>query len=363
MIETEAARAGSTATRPALIDSDVHCEVPKVDALFPYLPAYWIEHIQQTLFKGPVDSYYPSKTSGGGPEGRMTGGLPPGSSLAAVKEQLLDPSGAQYAILNCLYAIDSLNNPDAAVAMASAVNDWLIAEWLDKDARLRATMVVPVQLPALAAREIERVGDHPGIVQVLLPVRTPQPLGNRNFHPMWEAISRKNLVAGVHFGGAPGNPPTPTGWPSYYFEEYAGMAQVFATQLTSIISEGVFDQFPSVKVAYLESGWTWIPPHIWRFDKEWKNLRRLVPWVKRPPSEYMREHLRVAIQPLDAPDGNPRQLLQVVDQLGSEDMLLFASTYPRTPVTDADEALLRHLPETFARKIWSENARALYGLS
>ena len=63
MIEAQAAGAGEAATRPALIDSDVHCEVPKVDALFPYLPDYWIEHIQQTLFKGPVDSYYPSKTS------------------------------------------------------------------------------------------------------------------------------------------------------------------------------------------------------------------------------------------------------------------------------------------------------------
>ena len=44
--------------------------------------------------------------------------------------------------------------------------------------------------------------------------RTNQPLGNRNFHPLWEAIERKNLVAGIHFGGAPNTPPTPTGWPA-----------------------------------------------------------------------------------------------------------------------------------------------------
>ena len=36
-------------------------------------------------------------------------------------------------MLNCLYAIDSLHNPDAAVALASAVNDWQIAEWFDKE--------------------------------------------------------------------------------------------------------------------------------------------------------------------------------------------------------------------------------------
>jgi predicted TIM-barrel fold metal-dependent hydrolase len=362
MIETRAADAGTAATRQALIDSDVHCEVPKVDALFPYLKGHWVEHIQQTLFKGPVDSYYPSKTAGGGPEGRRTDGAAPASSLEIVQQELLDPSGAEHAILNCLYAIDSLNNPDAAIAMASAVNDWLIAEWLEKDARLRASLVVPIQLPALAAREIERVGDHPGFVQVLIPVRTNQPLGNRNFHPVWEAVERKKLVAGVHFGGAPQTPPTPTGWPSYYFEVYTGMAQVFATQLTNIVSEGVFDQFPGVKVAFLESGWTWLPAHMWRFDKEWKNLRRLVPWVRRAPSEYIREHVRVAVQPLDAPEDNPRHLLDVYEQLGSDDMLLYASDYPHQHVGDPEAAFLQHLPEATARKIRGENARALYGL-
>ncbi len=362
MIETRPV-GDSAATRQALIDSDVHCEVPKVEALFPYLPDFWVEHIQQTLFKGPVDSYYPSKSMmGAGPDGKRSDAVPPASSLQAVQDELLDPSGAAHAVLNCLYAIDSLNNPDAAVAMASAVNDWLIAEWLDKDARLRASMVVPVQHPALAEREIERVGDHPGFVQVLLPVRTNQPLGNRNFHPIWEAIQRKGLVAGVHFGGAPITPPTPTGWPSYYFEVYTGMAQVFATQLTSIVCEGVFDQFPAVKVAFLESGWTWLPSHIWRFDKEWKNLRRLVPWVRRAPSEYIREHVRVSIQPLDAPDQNPRQLLEVYEQLGSDDMLLYASDYPHQHVADPEDAFLRHLSAATANKIRHENARALYGL-
>src|SRR5581483_1523343 len=113
-------------------------------------------------------SYYPSRTAGGGAEGRLPPETPKASSLKVVQDELLDPTGAELAILNCLYAVDSLNNPDAAVALSSAVNDWLINEWLEKDARLRASLVVPVHLPALAAREIERVGDHPGFVQVLL---------------------------------------------------------------------------------------------------------------------------------------------------------------------------------------------------
>ena len=44
-------------------------------------------------------------------------------------------------------------------------------------------------------------------------------------------------------------------------------------------------------------------------DKEW-NLRRLVPWVRRPPFDYVREHVRIGIQPLDAPP-TAAQMLQM----------------------------------------------------
>jgi hypothetical protein len=139
------------------------------------------------------------------------------------------------------------------------------------------------------------------------------------------------------------------------------MAQTFATQVTSIISEGVFDLHPTLRVALLESGFTWLPAHMWRFDKEWKNLRRLVPWVKRPPSEYIREHIRISIQPLDAPP-EPRQMLQIIDQLGSDDLLMYASDYPHVHAAAPEETLLPSLPESLSRKILSENARACYRL-
>jgi len=343
-----------------VIDCDVHNDVPRVEALFPYLPPYWVEHITNTLFKGPTEPVYPVQSPvTARPESRLEDNVPPGSDLTVLQQQALD--GVDVAILNCLYAVDSLHNPDAAIALSRAINDWLVAEWLAKDSRLRASIVVPSQLPAEAAREIDRVADHPGFVQVLLPARAQHPYGSRLYHPLWEAIARHDLVAGIHFGGSPGNPPTPSGWPSYFLEEYTGMATVFAAQVTSIVSEGVFDQFPTLRMALLEAGFTWLPAHMWRFDKEWRNLRRLVPWVRRAPSAYIREHMRLSIQPLDAPP-SPKQLLQVVDQLGSEDMLMYASDYPHVHAVDAEAGLLRHVSEQLARKIRDSNARALYKL-
>ena len=362
MIEAPGARTTDAPSRRTIVDCDIHCNVSNVQVLFPYLPVYWREHITQSLFKGPVETAYPKNApTTARPDSVPSNGGAPGSDLVLLREHVLDVLGLEFGILNCAYAVDSLHNPDAAVALASAVNDWLIAEWLEKEPRLRASMVVPSQIPSLAAREIDRVGDHPGFVQVFLPVRSQHPYGSRLFHPMWDAIARHDLVGGIHFGGVPGMPPTPSGWPSYYLEEYAGMAQVFQSQLVSIVSEGVFDQFPTLRVALIESGFTWLPSFLWRFDKEWRNLRRLVPWVKQAPSAYIREHVRITIQPLDTPP-DPPQMLEIVEQIGSDDVLMYASDYPHVHGADPDEAFFRYLPESLARKIWSENARELYRL-
>jgi predicted TIM-barrel fold metal-dependent hydrolase len=228
---------------------------------------------------------------------------------------------------------------------------------------------VPSQQPELAAREIDRLGDHPGFVQVFLPVRSEALYGNRRYHPIFAAAARHGLVVGVHFGGSPGNPPTPSGWPSYYLEEYVDMATIFESQVLSMIAEGLFERFPALRVSLLEGGFTWLPAWLWRIDKEWKGLRREIPWSRRLPSETVREHARLTIQPVDAPP-EPRHLLEIIDALGDERMLLYASDYPhvhaapdRPPAEDwtlAEAALGARLPNGLARKIMGENARGWY---
>ena len=335
------------------VDCDLHNEVPRIESLLPYLSEHWVEQVKTTVFRGAPDTAYPPALFR---EPAM-----PADPLARLREEVLDRDRVTAGILNCTYAVDSLHNPDQAAAMARAVNDWQSAEWLACDRRLRASIVVPSQVPALAVEEIERVAGRPGFVQVLLPARAHHPYGSRLFHPLWEAIAAHGLVAGIHFGGAPGNPPTPVGWPSYHYETYVGMALAFAAQLSSLVSEGVFDLHPDLRVTLIESGFTWLPSHLWRFDKEWKNLRRLVPWVRRPPSDYVRRHVRLTVQPLDAP-GDPRQLLELVDQLESDEMLLYASDYPHRHAGDVEADLLRHLPPALAERVCSANAREWYRL-
>jgi len=340
-----------------VVDCDIHATVPNVEALLPYLAEHWREYIRTSAFKGAVDTAYPPNA----PTSVRPGSSGKGSTLEEVQRDVLDAWNVEIGILNCAYAVDGLHNPDTAAAMASAVNDWLVVEWLDKEPRLRASVVVPTRVPEMAAQEIDRIGSHAGFVQVLLPVRSEAPYGHRRYLPIFDAAVRNGLAVSLEFGGAPGNPPTGSGWPSYYIEEYVGMAQVFQTQALNLIVEGVFDRFPDLRIAFVESGWTWLPSLMWRIDKDWKGLRREVPWNTQVPSSYIRDRMRFSLQPLDAPE-DPRQVLQIIDELGSEDLLMFSTDYPHWHFSAPEEAVPAGLSPALRRKILRDNAHTFYRL-
>jgi predicted TIM-barrel fold metal-dependent hydrolase len=348
-------------TAQGVIDCDLHCTIPSIKTLHPYLSDYWREQTELTAYKGPGETSYPPGMPTSARPGSKPEQGPVGSDLGLLQSQALDPWNTKIGILTPSYAIESVHNPDGAAAVASAANDWVAEHWLAQDSRLRASLIVPIQEPDMAAREIDRLGGHPGFVQVYLPVRSEAPYGTRRYAPVFDAAARNNLAVAIGFGGQPPTPPTPSGWPSFYLEEWADMASIFQSQLMSLIVEGVFDRTPSLRVALVESGFTWLPSLLWRWDKEWKGLRRQVPWVRRAPTEYVHEHVRLTVQPWDAPaDG--RHLLQIIDQLGSDDLLMFSTDYPHWHYDTMEEALPpAGLSDALVQKIMRGNAEAFYG--
>lgn len=345
-----------------MIDTDIHNHVPSLDTLIPYLEPHWVDYANESAFTGPDANDYPAKAAiTARPEAR-TATAPAGTDVSVLQAQLLDPQAVEIGILNCAYRVTSVHHPDLAAALSTAVNQWQVDHWLEKDERLRASIVVPGQIPEMAAREIERWADHPGFVQVVLPVRSLVPYGSRLHDPIYRAATAHDLPVGIHYGGAPGHPSTPAGWAVTYAEEYAGMAQVFQSQVFSLVAEGTFDRFPTLRVALIEGGFTWVPSLMWRMDKEWKGLRHNIPWVKRAPSEYMRDHIRVTTAPLDAPD-NPIHLMQIIEQMDSDEMLMYSSDYPHWHADAPEQFPLVEMPDDLRRKIASENARQFYRLS
>jgi uncharacterized protein len=116
---------------------------------------------------------------------------------------------------------------------------------------------------------------------------------------------------------------------------------------------------PALKVVLIESGVTWLPGLLWRFSKFWRGVRAEVPWVDRSPADIVRDHVRLAIQPFDAP-AEPDVVERIVDHLRSDAILLYASDFPHWQF-DGDQALPTGLPEALQRKILVDNPLATYG--
>ena len=147
-------------------------------------------------------------------------------------------------------------------------------------------------------------------------------------------------------------------WHGWEFDIRTGQSWLFASQLQSLISEGIFGKFPRLRVVLMESGVTWLPAFMWRSDKTWRGTRGEVPWVKEPPSHLIREHVRLTVQPIDAP-ADPAQLERVVDQLNSEDMLLFSTDYPHWQF-DGDQALPAGFPSRLRQRVLFDNPLATF---
>ncbi len=259
--------------------------------------------------------------------------------VPATLEEL--PDGvAGTAILTCITPFDTSRNAYYEAALCSGVNDWMRTGFLERDERLRGSLVLPTLDPDAAVAEIERLGGHPGFVQVLLPIRTEAPYGNPRYHRIWAAAERHGLVVGLHAWGRVGNAPTASGFTPSYLEDYASNSQIVVqAHVTSLVSEGVFERFPALRVALLECGFAWLPFLLWRFDKDWKAVWREVPWVKRRPSEYVHRHLRLTTAPAQLP-ADPAVLARIPDLMPVSELLDLRERLP-APARRRDRAAAR----------------------
>ena len=188
-------------TRETIIDCDIHCTVPSIRALFPYLSDYWIETIEQDRLQRATDNYYPSGAALSARPAPRRRAAPAASDLELVRSQALDRQNVELAILNCAYAVDGIRNPYGRHReRRQRLADRRVAGQGAAPARLdRGHAAVPGP-----RRQGDRSGRRaPGLRPGLPAGRSERPYGNRRYFPIFEAAVRHRSWPGSSSAARP----------------------------------------------------------------------------------------------------------------------------------------------------------------
>ncbi|HUN51855.1 MAG TPA: amidohydrolase family protein, partial [Candidatus Sulfotelmatobacter sp.] len=332
MSEVLQERAVATAPKLSVIDCDIHPMLRTPKALHPYLPQRWRDHLDtygsRTAQPFLGSSPYPKSTPAlSRRDSWPPAGGPPGSDLAFMREQHLDPLNIEVGVLQVLFpSAKDQRDPGLGAAMSRALNEWQIAEWTDPEPRLRATVAIACEDADASVAEIRRWGGRKDFASVFMTPRTLEPMGRKRYWPIFAAAAEMGLPIGIHTGGMNGHPISAGGAPSFYFEDHPINAIAMQATLASLVYEGVMEQFPTLHFIMIEGGFGWGPSLAWRMDKSWERMKSEVPHLKLRPSDYIRRQVWFATQPAEEPEEHD-QLRKLIDWVGW-DRLVFASDYP-----------------------------------
>lgn len=302
--------------------------------------------------------------------GRITTAYSDERAEKAISEgyaDVLDEFNTDYAMLTPTKGstINLFSDVDLACEVASAYNDFQLAELLDVDDRFRGAALVCFHDPQRAAAEIERVGDEDDIVGVYAASSGQNvPFGDPKFDPIYEAAEDHDLPIAYHA--------TVKGGPTDFPKQNSGLSSFTGAHtlfhpwsqeltLTSLVEHGAPEKFPDLDWVFLEAGIGWVPYLLWRLDKHYLSRRSELPRLERKPSEYADDQFYYASQPIGEPD-DPDHIKGMVDMIGA-DNLVYATDFPHfdfdAPIEPARQL---GLDREETRQVFGENAMEVFDI-
>jgi predicted TIM-barrel fold metal-dependent hydrolase len=299
-----------------------------------------------------------------------------------VVAEVLFPNGQPFQV-NRFEDLARAESPELAAEGRTAYNRWLADFCAESPGRRSGQAVVSFDDVDQAIRDVHWAKEH-GLGGIMMPALNP---GGINFFdprldPIWAAVVDTGLPISQH-GGA--------GLPGYSAPGFAAILTVsiengfYSTRsLWQMIAGGVFDRFPDLKVAWVETQLMFLVPAIAHLDMtlswsdDWMAFARFMNrerTVQKAASEYIGQNCFVGVSPFD-----PKQL--PIDELVGKDAdqkplggfhigsdaAMFGVDYPHfesfVPNAAEKVAVLAGNPSVTtedAQKVLFDNAAQLFG--
>ena len=253
-----------------------------------------------------------------------------------------------------------VESPAIATTTLRGYNEYLARYCSTDPARLKGVAMLAMQSPREAADELRRTVREHGFVAGVLPPHHANgtTLDDRSLDPIWRAAEELDVPICIHTLGTQINPLRTTIKHRNIDDAYGSMPSMIA--LGHLIVGGVLDRYPSVDIAFLETGAGWVPYFMDRIQSGYETFTLQANRLPHDPEEYIcGDHLYFATEPDEA------LLPAVVDIIGAE-RLVIGSDYchpeGKCPFTMKMLADRSDVSPAVRQKILSDNAARLYRL-
>ena len=288
------------------------------------------------------------------------------SDLAARLKAMDEENIAIQVIYTTLFlAYPLTKNVGLGSALTAAYNRWM-GDRLAGHARIKWAAVVNLDDVAEAARQVHEAKKLGAVSVMVLGTAGDDMLDHPRLSPFYEALCEENIALGVHVGWS---------CPSInnlYSHIYPSGVIAFHVPLlmafTALVSGGVLDRFPDLRVVFLEAGCQWVPFILERVHHRYKNqgstLRKFLPQTapiqKLPVMDYIkRGNIFFSAEVED-------EILPTVLNLVGEGQVIFGSDMPHGDRERCAARMLQErtdIRESAKAAILDTNPARLYGIA
>ncbi len=278
--------------------------------------------------------------------------------------RFLDAEGIDYQVLYPTLGLlweGEVQDPQLAAALCRAYNTWAFEISAGHRDRLFPAAHISLREPTLAVQEIQRVaklGAH-SIMVGSAPINGKS-FGHPDYDPLWAAAQDCNIAVSIHPAG--NKEYLGSAWyknrnPGFMFISM-NVIQDPRMSLSTMVYDGVFERFPTLRAATVESMGSWVGEWIERFDYRYQYMRH-TSQMKRPIREYLARNIWINADPSE-------KLLPYIVQFAGDEKFFVGSDYPHaegfTKPVETMRELLSALPTQSVDKILGANAAAFYGI-
>ena len=249
-----------------------------------------------------------------------------------------------------------IQDPDWAVAVCRAYNDWLHELFVKTSDRFNGVALLPAQDPVEAAKELRRSVTELGMVGGMLCANSAdmgvrKPLGDPDFWPIYAEAERLDRPIAVHGAPSIGLGANMIGRQAPIVEHV--LAQI--VQMTNMLLSGLYDEYPKLRIGYLEADTGWVPYMMDRLTG------RADPSLTDPAEVLASGRVFFSCQ------SEEQSLRYAVERLG-DDVVLYASDYWHEPAEEDIEDIQtlagrEDLSLQTKRKIFKDNTLRFYGMT